>query len=256
MHLSAKTIRRPAFRAHLGFVCALLILACGPTALGATLDITGPAGATVRINGLRLRALPLNDPLTLAPGTYVVEAELDGYLPFRQTVQLEEDGSHFRLQIRFDRLSRRTAWTSSVLFAGLGQFYVGRPVRGWIYAVAEAGGLVAALVGELQRSDHRKDYLLLMDAYNGSINADEVTYYREQADAAYAKMEDAEKLRDTGLIVALTAIGVSVADALLTFPHVEGGPGPVPPAADYGYDATGGQGSPLSSAHVAVKLTF
>jgi hypothetical protein len=181
---------------------------------------------------------------------------MEGFKPFRQLVRLEEESSHVRLQIRFDPLSRRTAWTSSVLFAGLGQFYLGKPVRGWVYAAAEAGGLVAALAGELQRSDHRKDYLFLMDAYASTVNADEAAYYREQATDAYAKMEDAESLRNTGLIVALAAIGVSVADALLTFPNVEAGPGPVPPASDYGCDVPGKSGNPLATAHVAVKLSF
>lgn len=257
MLLSVPAFRRPGLRAPcLGLLLAALAVACAPDARAATLDITGPAGAPVRVNGLDLRALPLSGPLTLAPGVYVVESELQGYQPFRQTVRLEDDASHVRLQIRFDRLSRRTAWTSSVLFAGLGQFYLGKPLRGWIYAAAEAGGLITALAGELQRSDHRKDYIFLMDAYRGSINADEVAYYREQAADAYAKMEDAEKMRDTGLIVALAAIGISVADALITFPAVDAGPGPAPSVSDYGYELPGAGGNPLTAAHVAVTLSF
>lgn len=254
---SVPAFRRPGPRAHgLGLLLAALVVVGAPDARAATLDITGPAGASVVVNGLDLRALPLEGPLTLAPGVYVVESKMKGFKPFRQTVRLEDDASQVRLQIRFDPLRRRTAWTSSVLFAGLGQFYLGKPVRGWIYAAAEAGGLITALAGEVQRSDHRKDYLFLMDAYAAGINADEVAYYREQAADAYTKMEDAEAMRNTGLIVALAAIGVSVADALLTFPHVEAGPGPVPPVTDYGYDWPGQGGNPLTTAHVAVRLSF
>jgi hypothetical protein len=254
---SAPAIPRPVLRTQgLGLLLAVLVLAGVPDTRAATLDITGPAGASVLVNGLNLRALPLDGPLTLAPGVYVVESEMEGFKPFKQVVRLVDDKSQVRLQIRFDPLSRRTAWTSSVLFAGLGQFYLGKPVRGWIYAAAEAGGLVAALAGELQRSDHRKDYLYLMDAYGSTINGDEATYYREQAEGAYAKMEDAESLRNTGLIVALAAIGVSVADALITFPNVEAGPGPVPPVSDYSFAAPGKSENPFTTAHVAVKLSF
>jgi hypothetical protein len=238
-----------------GFLCTVLVLAAGLTASAATLEITGPVGAPVRVNGLQLSNLPLAGPLTLAPGKYVVECEMKGYAPFSKTVLLEDDTSHVLLQIRPVRLSRRTAWMSSVLYAGLGQFYLGQRTRGWIYAAAETGGLVAALAGELQRSNYRQDYLVLMDAYRAGINAEEVTYYREQAASTYAKMEDAEKLRDTGLVVVLAAIGLSVADALLTFPGVEAGPGPAPPPADIGglIPDLGGGGP---AAHVAVKLSF
>lgn len=232
--------------------CALLAAAPAPAAL---LDVTGPRGAALRVNGLDLGTLPLGGPLTLGPGTYLVESELQGFRAYAQTVTLDET-DHRHLLLRFQRLSRRTAWTSSVLYAGLGQFYLDKPVRGWIYAAAETGGLLTALAGELRRSDLRKDYLVLQDAYDSTINADEAAYYRTEAEQTYAEMEDAEKVRDTGLLVALAAIGLSVADALLTFPDVDAGPGPVPPLTGYAPELPGPRAGGLTSVHAAVKLTF
>ncbi|MBE0567053.1 MAG: hypothetical protein IH621_13920, partial [Krumholzibacteria bacterium] len=36
-------------------------------------------GAALRVNGLDLGTLPLGGPLTLGPGTYLVESELQGF---------------------------------------------------------------------------------------------------------------------------------------------------------------------------------
>ena len=249
------TTPAPAQRALLlGTLGAALLWAAAAPA--ATLELAGPPGAVVSVNGLELGSLPLDGPLTLAPGTYVVEGELRGHLPYAGTVRLDDDADHARLLLRFDRLSRRTAWTSSVLYAGLGQFYLDKPLRGWVYAVAETGGLLTALAGELQRSNLRKDYVVLKDAYDTTINAGEAARLREAARDKYAEMEDAEAVRNAGLVVAAAAIGVSVLDALLTFPHVDAGPGPVPPTAGRGPLPAGGGGFGALGVHAAVTLNF
>jgi len=245
--------RRPA---AVGATVLVLALVLAQAAAAATLDVAGPPGASLKINGLAMGPLPLAGPLTLGPGSYLVESELDGYVSFVQKVTLRDDADHVRLQVRLDRLSRRTAWTTSVLYAGLGQFYVGHKVRGWVYAAAETGGLLTALAGELQRSNLRKDYLVLKDQYDNAINANEITYYRGLAAAKYADMEDAESVRNTGLIVAAAAVGVSVLDALITFPHVAAGPGPVPSGVGGIPDLPGEPRFALTAVHAGVKLTF
>ena len=57
-----------------------------------------------------------------------------------------------------------------------------------------------------------------MDKYNASINADDITRYRESADQAYSDMENQESKRNTALLVAAGAIVVSVLDADHLFP--------------------------------------
>ncbi len=250
MPISAPATR---FAAVCALVCAVLLAAAAPAA---TLDLTGPAGTAIKVNGLDLGTLPLAKPLTLGPGAYLVEGELRGFVAFSRTLRLADDNDHVALYVRLDRLSRKTAWTSSVLYAGLGQFYLDKPVRGWFYVAAESAGLLTALAGELQRSNYRSDYLVLQDAYDTTINADEALYYKQQADQAYANMEDAAKLRDTGLLVALGAITVSVLDALITFPQVDAGPGPVPPVTGWAPSLPTAPGNPLTTVHAAVKLTF
>lgn len=237
------------------FILIAGALAAAPVS-AATLEITGPPGATLNINGRDLGAFPLDGPLDLEAGVYLIRSELPGYITYENELEVLIDVTWQRLTVRLVPLSRRTAWTSNLVFAGLGQHYLGKPVRGYFYNAAEAGGLLVALFAELERSNLRKDYLDLQDRYNSSINADDIIRFRESADKAYSDMKDQEDLRNLGLIVAGGAIVVSILDALLTFPAVEAGPGPVP--VDYGTLEHGpwSEPDPLTTVHAAVRLEF
>lgn len=189
------------------------------------LAVSGPDGAEVRLNGEFVGFLPFGAPLDVEPGRYELRCELPGYQSFIKSVRLINDRDGIRVVARMIPLSRRTALGADLLLAGTGQHYAGQNLRGWIYNTAEIGGLLIALTGELQRSNHRKDYLLLIDEYNSHINADEIAYYRAAAQQAWNDMEDAESLRDTGLMVAGGAVLLSVLDTLFLFPAIEAGPG-------------------------------
>lgn len=236
---------------------ALVLGAMLPAAAAATtLEITGPPGASLNINGRDMGFFPLDGPLDLAAGRYLIKSELPGHIAYEQELLLLDEVARQRLTVRLVPLKRRTAWTSSLLFAGLGQHYLGKPVRGYVYNAAEAGGLLVALFAELERSNLRKDYLDLQDLYSNSINADDIVRYRQSADQAYSDMKDKEDLRNLGLMVAGGAIVVSVLDALLFFPAVEAGTGPVP--VDYGTLEPGpwSDPDPLTTVHAAVRLEF
>lgn len=250
-----RTPRIPARRLSALLAAGLLLALAAGSAGAATLEIDGLPGTAVAVNGRTVGFLPLDGPLEVGPGRYEITAELAGYLDFQRTINIGAEGDEATVFVRMQRLSRGTAWRSNVLFAGLGQFYVGHSTRGWIYTAAEAGGLVTALVGELQRSDARKDYLSIMDDYNQAINADEIATLTTAADEKYAEMEDAEKLRNTGLLVAAGAIAVSIADVLITFPDVAAGPGPVPPSTSLRGDGPAATAS-LTAFHAGLRLKF
>mgnify|MGYP000181584052 CR=1 FL=1 len=111
-----------------------------------------------------------------------------------------------------------------------------------------------ALYGELERSNKKSDYLTIQDAYNSEINGDEAARLRGEMDQAYQDMLDAEDLRNTGLILAVGAIAVSVVDALISFPHVESGPGLVPMQTGFreGIDVD----PSVASLHAGVRMEF
>ena len=236
---------------------ALVIAAVIPfTCAAVTLEISGPPGASLIINGQDMGFLPLDGSLDLDPGIYKIKSELPGHIPYEYELDLPVDLEWQRLTVRLVPFSRKTAWTSNLLFAGLGQHYLGRSTRGYLYNVAEAGGLLVALLAELERSNLRKDYLNIQEKYDESINGDDLLRFREEADQAYSEMEEKEDLRNTGLIVACSAIVISIIDAIVFFPSVEAGAGPVP--LDLGAFEPGrwSNPNPLTTVHASVRLEF
>jgi len=230
-----------------------VLLALAAPATAATLQIAGPPGAEVWLDGQSLGLLPLAGPVTVARGAHELVCEAAGHQRYQETILLPEEDSWRLIRVRPTPLRRKYAVTSNILLAGLGQRYMGAGVRGWVYTLAELGGLGVALVAEAERSNLKDDYLLYKDEYDRAINPDVIAYYKEKSDQAYADMKDASDLRDTGFLVAVGAIGVSMLDALLLFPGVDVGPGPVPPSPLAG-------GAPatvdLAAVHAGVKLNF
>jgi len=246
------------FRQYFKSLLVVLALAAvAPvTAMAATLEITGPPGASLIINDQDMGFFPLDGPLDLSGGVYTIKSELAGHISYESTIKLVGNGIWQRVSVRLVPFSRKTAWTSNILFAGLGQHYLGKSTRGWIYNIAEAGGLLVALFAELDRNNLSKDYLELQNHYNSTINADDITRYREEADKTYNDMKEKEDMRNAGLMVAGGAIVVSILDAIIFFPSVKAGAGPVP--MDTGALDAGPWNDPnlLSTVHLAVRLEF
>ncbi len=244
---------RPTLRHHRYLVPVLILFLGAGAAAAATLAVTGPAGGTLAVDGHRLGSLPLAQPLELGRGTYTVTFTAPGYHDFSQTVVLADDADWVYLRIRPERIQRSHAVTNNLVFAGLGQMSMGARWRGWIYAAAEAGGLVTAAISESQRQTYRDDYILYKAEYDGTIDPDVLDHYHALSNQAYQDMQDATNLRNTGLLVAAGAIAVSMLDAFLLFPHADVGPGPVPPVAaavgDGGYERGVG-------IHAGVSLAF
>ncbi len=240
------------------FLATIFLLTALPLAAhAATLDVTGPMGASVIVDGRMMGYLPLSHTLALPAGEYEIQSELPGYLPFKTQVTLPENQDWQRLQIRLVPMSKKTAWTSNLLFAGMGQHYMDKSFKGYFFNILEAGGLLTALSGEVQRGDYRKDYLLLKSKYDAAINPNDLEYFKGLTDQAYSDMEDMESLRNTGLMVAGGAIVLSILDAVFLFPGVDIGSGEVPVQ-------TGALNSPffqdhnnpMETVHASVKLGF
>ena len=260
---AATVIRRTV--AVLALCCALgwtlgfvLSRPAAAAELGSGVYFVGPAGAELYIEGESVGTFPFATPLTLAPGLYRVEAKLPGYRPYKTQLAIDDtDGSIRHIRVRLDRYRRKHAWTSNLLFAGLGQHYLNKPVKGYFFNLVEATGLVAAIAGQLRYGNFNEDYLLLKGQYDTAINTDDIAEYQAAADEAYRQMEEALELRDTGLLVAAGAIVVSIIDALIFFPSVDAGPGLVPPVVGVAAPAVPWPAeSPWHSVHAGLVLKF
>jgi hypothetical protein len=245
------------FRLTFVLLLALLCAVAG-SATAAILELSGPAGASVTVNDRPRGFFPLEHPLDLGPGHHVVKCTMPGYKEYQSTIFLADESAWQRLHVRLTPYRRRTAVGSNILFAGLGQHYLDKPVKGWFFNLAEAGGLVTAMVAESSRVNYRKDYLLLKDKYDAAINPNDLARYKSQTEEAYTNMKDMEDLRDTGLLVAGGAIVLSMLDALILFPSVEAGPGPGP-TADRDTELGGlenGARDHFTTVHAGIKLAF
>lgn len=254
-------MRRPRRRstrllplAGAALLAATLAAPAGPAG-AATLQLAGPAGAVVRIDGARAGQLPLAEPLTLPPGTHELACDLPGFQPFRATLRFQQDDEWRHLTIRLLPYSRRTAVLSNVVLAGLGPRYLGKPGRGWLYSAAELGGLATALLGELARGTAQDEYLLAMDAYGRAIDADQIAARRAAAEAKHRDAADAADLRDLGLTVAAGAIIASMLDSWLSFGSVAAGGGALPAETATARSASIAPAEPASF-HAAVRLGF
>jgi hypothetical protein len=240
-------------------VLAGLLTLLAITASAATLHLTGPDGAMVRLDGQDLGPLPLAGPLTLPAGVYELECRARGYKPLTETVTLAEPESWLLLRLRPVPLERSQAVASSLLYAGLGQWYNGAKLRGWVYFAGETGGLLTALAGELQRQNHRDDYLNAKARYDAALLPEDLALWRARTERSYQDLKDMESLRNTGLYVAAGAWALSLLDAWLLFPGADIGPGLVPPGpqASLASDARrAGSGGQSTGIHARIRFAF
>ena len=246
--------RRPsATTPALAAIVAAALLLPALTAGAATLQLAGPAGASVSLNGSFIGFLPQAEPLNLPAGHYELACEMPGLIPHREALDLgEHDWRHITL--RMLPYSKRTAVLSNVALAGLGPRYLGHSTRGWAYSAVEAGGLLVALGSEMSRSNAQKEYLLALDAYGQALNANDIALLRAAADAKYHDVKNAANLRDAGLVAAVGAVVASMVDAWLSFDGVAAGAGELPRAGAQVSQAGAATSSP--SFHSAVRLSF
>ena len=192
--------------------------------------VTGPAGATLLLDGAPAGELPLAAPLRVSPGPHELTATLAGMRPWRRRFVADEETS-WRFHVPPLPLSRREAVLGSLLLAGSGQRYLGRHRLGWILTGAELTGALAGILGEISFQNHRDDYLTALADYRQAVNQEEIARLHRQVQDEYDRMDDARSLRDAGWTMAAAAVAISVLDAWLRFPRLEAGPGLIPPPA-------------------------
>jgi hypothetical protein len=216
-------------------------------------EVDGPPLARFWIDGREVGVLPLETPLMLAPGTYRLQAKLPGHRDYEHSLQVSDDEDVIYLRVRLTRYSRGAAVGSNLVLAGLGQHYLGRPLRGYVFNAAFLGGLFVALAAEVQRSNTRNDYLVYQQRYNDAIAPAEIERWRDRTESSYQDIQDLESIRNTGLMVTAGAVVLSMLDAFLFFPGDGGAPQPARPVSVGGTLPAPGTDAGL---HVCVRLDF
>jgi hypothetical protein len=196
------------------FFLAVLVSVFASGSRAATLDVVGPAGAEVVIDGMVVGTLPLPAPLVLPHGQMLMlEVRRNGYITHDQQVWLETTETELSIDVDLLTLSRKTAVVSSSLLAGTGQFYQGRQTAGWIQMGLQLTVWGSVIVGELAFQDKRDEYETLDQEYQDALAPSEITRLRDERDASWNEMQDAKTWRNVSIGAVLIVAAYSAVDA-------------------------------------------
>ncbi len=218
---------------RLTWTSSLLLLCLAVGAEAASLDLSGPSGATVFVDGEEVGTLPLAEALPLTKGTHGLEVRLAGFQNHYEQLRVLKEDSELVLNLSLLPLQRWRAVGYSAVLGGLGQLYEGRSRRGWIMMGLQLGTAIVASYGEARFQNRRDEYEILDRKYADAVAPNEIASLRADRDAVYQDMDSAETLRNAAL-AGVVAIGLwSVVDAWMGFGDV--------------YVAAGDEVQPLSS---------
>jgi PEGA domain len=237
-----------AFSRTIGTALLALLATVGP-ASAATLDISGPTGARLWVDGAELGTLPLSEPVEVDMGTHTLELRLGGFENHVEDVRVASDDANMVLNLSMLPLQRWRAAAYSALFGGLGQHYEGHSFRGWTMMGLQVAAAAVAAYGESKFQSGRDDFEILDRKYDSAVAPSEIASLREQRDAAYEDMGSAENIRNMAL-AGVIAVGLwSVVDAWLGFENITIEVAPVPAVSSSGPIS-------LDSVRVGWRLSF
>ena len=191
----------------------LLVVLGASGARAATLDLVGPAGAEVVIDGDVRGVLPLPRPLNVDPGEFVLQVRARGYVTHEEVVAVDSDEQAIVIDLDLMPLSRWQAMGSSAVLAGLGQLYQGRGTMGWTMMALQIGAWSWLFVADDQYKTARDDYLTALTEYEGATTVGRIEDLREEALTAFDDVESKNDLRTYATITVIAIGAWSVYDA-------------------------------------------
>jgi hypothetical protein len=176
-------------------------------AQAAELFVNGTPGAKLYLDGDEIAQLPMAGGHELQDGIYRLKLSRPGYADHTAELVISELNEFASLDIHLLRLQKRRAVLSSLLFAGFGQMYEGRPRSGLAFMTLQTGAIIGAMLAERSFKDHRDDHLRALRAYGEAVGESDIDAARAEANAAFSDMEDAGSLRDIA-VYSIAAVGV------------------------------------------------
>lgn len=209
---SPLALRSPILRGAL--VLAAIACLLPAASRGATLDVIGPPGAEIVLEGEVLGILPLAEPIELPHGRLLlIYVRKPGHITHEEQVFLERVETEKTVEVELLALSRGTAVAISALLAGSGQFYQGRKTAGWIQLSLQATAWGSAIYGELVFKDKRDEYESLDQQYQDALVPSEIERLRAERDEKWNELKDAESWRNWSLAAVAAIAAYSAFDA-------------------------------------------
>ena len=193
---------------------AVLVSMTATAAVAATLNVIGPPGSEVVVDGEVVGILPLGAPLEFPHGQMLMlEVRRNGFMSHEQQVWLPNPETEMSIEVDLLTLSRKTAVVSSTLLAGTGQFYQGRRTAGWIQLGLQLTAWGSVVVGELAFKDRRDEYEVLDQEYKDALAPSEIVRLRDERDAKWNEMHDARTWRNLSIGAVAIIAAYSAFDA-------------------------------------------
>jgi hypothetical protein len=196
------------------FLLAVLLLSIPGGSRAATLEVIGPAGAEIVLDGETVGYLPLSEPMDLSHGVlYELEVRKPGYLTHSESIWLDKPETEMVLEVELLSLNRRAAVISSALLAGTGQFYQGRRTAGWIQLGLQVAAWASVVHFEVEFEDRRDEYEKLDQQYKEALTPPDIQRLRDERDSSWSDMEDAKNWRNASIGAVVVIAAYSAWDA-------------------------------------------
>lgn len=176
----------------------------------------GPQGADIRIRGRLAGQLPLEN-YELDGGNYTIQITAKGYEPTFEMVKISPN-ERKDVSLQLTRKSNSKAVVRSLFIPGLGQHYLEKKGRAFLFPVLEVGALAGAYIFNSQYNNSIQDYNALKNSYSTSIDQTKIDTYYRQMTSKYDDIESAEKMRNVFIGVAAGIWVWNVLDAALFGP--------------------------------------
>jgi hypothetical protein len=114
-------------------------------------ETSPPAAGELFVNGVRVQAMPLGEPIRVVAGTLEIEVRAEGYAPAHRRLELPPDGD-VRQPIALEPLPSRASFLPAAPTPAEAPIRAGRPLGGYLAlgaaGILAAGGIVAWRVRE------------------------------------------------------------------------------------------------------------
>ena len=161
-----------------------------------------PDGAAIYLNGGYFGNAPL-ESAPLEVGEYEVTFRKPGYLPLKEPVKavIVQDLETI-IQLAPERKTALKGVLRSAAFPGLGQIYVEREFKGYLYTVSEIGLITAAAASIALYNQAVVNYNSARDEYLLQIEEDEIIRTRRNMNDRYDEVTRYKDMRDGLMMLA------------------------------------------------------
>lgn len=175
-----------------------------------------PVGAHIKIGENIVGELPLKN-YEIKDGSYTINVTARGYERFTTTVNILPNQSE-NISVQLTQKSNRKALVRSLFIPGLGQGYLEKKGRAFLFPLLEIGALAGAYTFNNKYNNAIADYNSLRTNYSSALDQRDIDRYYNQMVSKYDEIDPAANMRNIFIGAAVAIWLWNVLDAALFGP--------------------------------------